>query len=895
MFFAKTDASRTRSKFRLKAAAGLAVIAGLLTSQLTLIEPAEATMVCPVGWRPTTVAMEGLNYCDLAASEVDKTFVVPAGITSLSAVVVGGGGGGGGGGNELGTNMQSGGGGGGGAVVQGTISVTPGQTITLHGGSGGAAGVGGVSATDGAAGTASWITVDGGSQLLVANPGEGGKSGLNGGHGGASGDGSPGGAGVNTGTGFSSGGGGGGGGNTPASVGLDGTLEKAGNGGEHYNLVGQNGFPTLGVGWSMQIDGFGTTRIAGGGGGGMYSSAAGCTDREGLTAPYQGATMYFGIGHGACYATNGSGPYPQAGAFLGSGGSNRGVGGAAGVGPLGGSDGMPGVVWIRIPKRDLPAHLVTYNYNGGYATPASQYFVIGESALTLPVPVKSGYTFQGWFTESGFTNEVTSPYTPSGDQTLYAKWAAGTYTVTYEYNGATGGNSAVSDSYTTGGTAITLPTPTKTGYSFGGWFEYSSLVVQAFSPYTTTTNRTLYAKWNAPTYRIDYVYNGATSGNSPAFSNYVFGSAGITLPTPAKTGYSFGGWYSDAGLTTQVSSPFTTGAAVTLYAKWIPPLTITFEYNGATAGNTVPNETYLYGDAGITLPEPTKDNFVFGGWYSDSGFTNQVTSPYVTDSDVTLYAKWVSLASKVTFNYNGATGGNVNSYKIYSEGDSNFKLPSPSKTGYTFVGWFYDAALTQAVPLPFTTTTPVSLYAKWMANTYVVEFEYNLATAGDEVKSLSYTTGNAALTLPTPSRPGYDFVGWFSEYNYINQVSSPYVPTVGGHLFAKWVRNSSALIRANVYFAGDSAVLTAKGKATLLSLVKKAKSKSDVAVTVNGFVKQTAGASTKADYRLSLKRAKVIVAFLKSKGLTAVYSAVAKGIAKEKNAKARRAEVSITW
>lgn len=882
MFLTKYS-QRSAAKYRLKLATGLTVLAGLLTSQLTFIEPAQATLVCPVGWQPTTVAMAGLNYCDLAVTDGDKTFVVPAGITSLAVVVWGGGGGGGGGGNEAGVNMKSGGGGGGGAMVQGAISVTPGQSVTLHAGTGGLAGVGGVSATDGTAGTASYITIDGGAQQLVANPGQGGKSGLNGGDGGASGDGSAGGAGYNPASGFSAGGGGGGIG-TP---GADGALDKGGDGVEHHNIVGENGMPTMPPNWSLSVQGIVTSQGGGGGGGGAYVSTAGCSGHYGSTAGI--------IGHGACYATSGGAPYLQGIATNGSALSTRGMGGGAGVGPMPGIEGKPGAVWVRIPKRDLPAHLVTYNANAGYVTPGTEYFVVGESGITLPTPSKSGYIFQGWFTEAELTNEVSSPYSPTGDQTLYAKWVAGTYTVTYEYNGATGGNTAVSDSYTTGGTAITLPIPTKTGYTFAGWYEYAHFVVAANSPYTTTASRTLYAKWTAPTYRIDYVYNGATSGNTPAFSNYVFGSAGITLPTPAKTGYRFGGWYSDAGLTTAVSSPFTTSAAVTLYAKWIPPLTITFEYNGATAGNTVPSESYLYGDSGITLPEPSKDNFVFGGWFSDSGFTNQVTSPYVTDVDVTLYAKWVSLASKVTFNYNGATGGNSSSYKIFSEGDSNFKLPKPSKTGYTFVGWFSDAALTQAVPVPFTTTAPVTLYAKWMANTYVVEFEYNLATAGDEVKALTYTTGNSALTLPSPSRPGYDFAGWFSEYNYVNQVSSPYVPRAGGHLFAKWVRNAGALIRANVYFAGDSAVLTTKGKATLLALVKKAKSKDEVQVTVNGFVKQTAGSSTKADYRLSLKRARVIVAFLKANGLKATYVAVAKGLAKEKTAKARRAEVSVTW
>ena len=76
-----------------------------------------------------------------------------------------------------------------------------------------------------------------------------------------------------------------------------------------------------------------------------------------------------------------------------------------------------------------------------------------------------------------------------------------TYTLTYTYNSATGGSTITSSSFTTGDTAITLPTPTRTGYTFGGWYSNTGLTTKignagaSYSPAGTTSALTAYAKW----------------------------------------------------------------------------------------------------------------------------------------------------------------------------------------------------------------------------------------------------------------------------------------------------------------------------------------------------------------------------------------------------------------
>lgn len=104
-----------------------------------------------------------------------------------------------------------------------------------------------------------------------------------------------------------------------------------------------------------------------------------------------------------------------------------------------------------------------------------------------------------------------------------------TYTLTYTYNSATGGNSTVSGSFTTGGTPITLPTPTRTGYTFAGWYSNTGLTTKignagaSYSPTGATLALRAYAKWTS---------NRATATVKPTVS----GTAKVGRTLTAKLG-----------------------------------------------------------------------------------------------------------------------------------------------------------------------------------------------------------------------------------------------------------------------------------------------------------------------------------------------------------------------
>jgi uncharacterized repeat protein (TIGR02543 family) len=270
---------------------------------------------------------------------------------------------------------------------------------------------------------------------------------------------------------------------------------------------------------------------------------------------------------------------------------------------------------------------------------------------------KTGHTFGRWYENSASTGtgyQGGSSYTVTKDVTLFAKWTAITYTVTFNGNGATSGiPTAISQEY---GNSITLPSMTRAGYTFGGWYENSASTGTGYpggSSYTVTKDVTLFAKWTAIPYTVTFDGNSATSG-IPTPISQEYGNS-ITLPSMTRTGYTFGGWYENSACTgTGYSggSSYTVTKDVTLFAKWtvITYYTVTFNGNGYTGGNIpTPISQIVYGNS-ITLPYTgnmaRSGGYVFGVWNTRSdgtGTSYASGTSYTVTSDVTLYAKWTTI------------------------------------------------------------------------------------------------------------------------------------------------------------------------------------------------------------------------------------------------------------
>lgn len=141
---------------------------------------------------------------------------------------------------------------------------------------------------------------------------------------------------------------------------------------------------------------------------------------------------------------------------------------------------------------------VRLNANGGKVSPASKVVTCGKTYGTLPTPTRTGYDFDGWYTRqsSGIKVDKNTSVGTNPPTTLYAHWKGKTYTVSLDANGGTVGMKSRTATY--GSEYPALPAPTRTGYSFDGWYTQKTggTKVDDNTTVTTAANHTLYAHWH---------------------------------------------------------------------------------------------------------------------------------------------------------------------------------------------------------------------------------------------------------------------------------------------------------------------------------------------------------------------------------------------------------------
>lgn len=209
---------------------------------------------------------------------------------------------------------------------------------------------------------------------------------------------------------------------------------------------------------------------------------------------------------------------------------------------------------------------ITYDAVGATHNNPSTY--VEGTLLPLMDASKEGYTFDGWYTDSEYTNKITEvPVTTTGDITLYAKFTKiyETFNITYVLDGGTHENPAT---YLEG-TGLVLADASKDGYRFVGWYTDEVFTEKLTTISTVQTGDiTLYARFAkiAQTFNITYVADGGVHNNPETYSE---GSV-TPLMNAMKSGYTFEGWYTDSAFTNQVTeiSEEQTGD-ITLYAKFV--------------------------------------------------------------------------------------------------------------------------------------------------------------------------------------------------------------------------------------------------------------------------------------------------------------------------------------
>lgn len=186
-----------------------------------------------------------------------------------------------------------------------------------------------------------------------------------------------------------------------------------------------------------------------------------------------------------------------------------------------------------------------------------------------------------------------------------------------------------------------LPTPTRTGYTFDGWYTKATGGTKVTDSTTITANSShaLYAHWTPNTYTITFDPNGGSV--STTSKTVTYGSTYGTLPTPTLDGYSFEGWFtkSSGGKQVSHSDKVDVLSNVTLYAHWsIITYEVTFNANGGSVSPKM--KTVIYGAAYGELPVPLRADYTFAGWCTDYGTLVTADTIVGLSSSHELYAQW---------------------------------------------------------------------------------------------------------------------------------------------------------------------------------------------------------------------------------------------------------------
>lgn len=446
-------------------------------------------------------------------------------------------------------------------------------------------------------------------------------------------------------------------------------------------------------------------------------------------------------------------------------------------------------------KRDITAvfklksYTVTWNANGGTVSPASTTKTHGSTLGTLPTPTRAStaeysYTFAGWFTATSGGTQISSTTTVTGNVTYYAHWTATkrSYTATFNGNGgSTPSPSSITKEYNTA--LGTLPTCTRTGYTFLGWYTASSGGTKISTTTVVTKDITYYAQWSINSYTLTFNPNGGTV--TPTSKDLEYNSVYGTLPTPTRASdaqytYTFAGWYTAATGGTQVTAATKMAAKdTTVYAHWTSntrSYTVSYQTTYGTLNRT--SQSIVYNSKGsctLTMPDNTAEfTYTFVGWYTAAngggtkvGSKLTLETPAITGT-VTYYAYVTRSTKSYTHTFNANGGGTVSPATITKAYNTALgTLPTVSRTGYTFVGWFDTSAASGGTQA--TTTTKVTgtktWYARWSINSYTFTFNKN---GGNTPSATTITKEyNTAIgTLPTCTRSAdntytYAFAGWF--------------------------------------------------------------------------------------------------------------------------------------
>lgn len=384
-----------------------------------------------------------------------------------------------------------------------------------------------------------------------------------------------------------------------------------------------------------------------------------------------------------------------------------------------------------------------------------------DTSVTLTAKAApTGYDFVGWYEGSNLVSTSLSfAVTLTANRTLVAKYKIKSYTVNATSEDTNKGTvNPAGQTVEHGANAIVVATP-KAAYNFAGWYNGTTKVSSNASyTFAVTANISLTAKFTIKTFTTTTA--NSTGGTASVNKSSVeYGGSAIWTATPS-TGYNFSKWSNGSTTNPLTVSRITANTHITPVFV-LKSYTVTWNPNGGTVDPT--STTKTHGSTLGTLPTPTRAanaqyTYTFKGWFTATTGGTQISASTTVTGNVTYYAQWTATLRSYTATFNGNGGGTPSPSTITKTYGSELgTLPTCSRTGYTFLGWYTASSGGTKISSTTKITGTVTYYAQWSINSYTLTV--TAGTGGTVSGGGTYNYGATATLKATPSA-GYHFVKW---------------------------------------------------------------------------------------------------------------------------------------
>ena len=365
----------------------------------------------------------------------------------------------------------------------------------------------------------------------------------------------------------------------------------------------------------------------------------------------------------------------------------------------------------------INSYTVVYKVDGEIVGDTESY-EFGAPVSLRTEPQKEGYTFSGWDRESGFNM-------PAENVEIEGHYSINSYTVTYKVDGELYGDI---ETYEYNAPVELRQEPQKEGYTFGGWSSETGFNMPA-------ENVVIEGSFKVNEYTVTYFVDGKFYDS---IETYSYGSQVKLKEAPQKEGYTFSGWDHDDRFTMPAEDVVVKGSFN------INSYKVTYEVDGTPYGM---EEIYKYGELVTLQKNPTKEGYTFSGW----DHSNEFAMPA---RDVKIKGSFIVNSYTVTYKVDGAQIGEPETYKY---GEAVTLREKPSKEGYTFNGWSYEAGFKMPAE-------DVVIEGSYQINSYTVTYKVNGEQFGEQE---TYEFNELVQLRSEPTKEGYTFSHWnrSSEFN----------------------------------------------------------------------------------------------------------------------------------